>query len=277
MTYDYLPDNTGIYLNKKPTIDLNYLIKSQVTNYVVCIDGLAGSGKSTLGKRLSKTLNIPHISSGIFYRVFTYIICVYHIEFTPSNIDKIAKDISFEIVNKEFNILYKNNKVPMTELKNDVIDSALNRYSADIYFRSSMSKQLVNMVKQLQHSFVIDLRGANPEYVLEIEKQNRPIIRILLVADTETKAQRRLLEYLGTIYSKDAYYKTEEHKQELLVSIRSKIVSRDLQDIESIKKTNIGLIHKTSGVIDSTGISEEKVGDLALNFTQQSLQKRNFF
>jgi cytidylate kinase len=274
MTYDYLPPNTGIFLNKKPTIDLDYLIKNQDTNYVVCIDGLAGSGKSTLGKRLSETLNIPHISSGIFYRVFTYIFCVHHVEFTPANIDNIAQDISFEIVNKEFNILYKFNKVPMTELKNDAIDSALNRYSADLYFRSSMSRQLVNMVKQLQHSFVIDLRGANPEYVLEIEKQKRPIIRLLLVADTETKAQRRLLEYLGSKYSKDTYYKTKEHKQELLESIRAKIIQRDLQDIESIKKTNIGLIHMTSGVIDSTGISEEQVGDLALNFIQHSLQKK---
>lgn len=275
MTYDYLPDNKGIFLNKKPTIDLDFLIKNQDSNYVVCIDGLAGSGKSTLGKRLSNTLNIPHISSGIFYRVFTYIFCVNHIEFTPSNIDMIAQDISFEIVNKEFNILYKGNKVPMTELKNDAIDSALNRYSANLYFRSSMSKQLVTMVNQLKHSFVIDLRGANPDYVLEIEKQNRPIIRLLLVADTETKAQRRLIEYLGSKYLKDNYYKTQEHKQELLESIRSKIIERDLQDIESIKKTNIGLIHETSGVIDSTGITEEQVGDLALNFIQNSLQKKN--
>jgi cytidylate kinase len=274
MTYDYLPDNKGVLLNKKPTIDLDFLIKKQDTNYVVCIDGLAGSGKSTLGKRLSKTLNVPHISSGIFYRVFTYIFCVHHIEFTPGNIDKIAEDVNFEIVNREFNILYKGNKVPMTELKNDAIDAALNRYSSDLYFRSSMSGLLVKMVKQLQHTFVIDLRGASPDYVLEIEKQNRPIIRLLLVADTETKAQRRLKEYLLSKYSKDSYYKTQEHKQELYNSIKAKIVERDQQDIESIKKTNIGLIHQNSGVIDSTGITEEQVCDLALNFIQNSLQKK---
>jgi cytidylate kinase len=274
MTYDYLPPNTGIFLNKKPTIDLDYLIKNQDTNYVVCIDGLAGSGKSTLGKRLSEILLVPHISSGIFYRVFTYIFCVNHIEFTPDNINKIAQDVNFEIVKNEFNILYKGNKVPMTELKNDVIDSALNRFSSDLYFRASMSELLVKMVKQLQHTFVIDLRGANPDYVLELEKQNRPIIRLLLVADTETKAQRRLKEYLLSKYSKDSYYKTQEHKQELYDSIKAKIVERDLQDIESIKKTNIGLIHDKSGVIDSTGISEEQVCDLALNFIQQCLQKK---
>jgi CMP/dCMP kinase len=273
MTYDYLPANTGVYLNKKPTIDLDFLINAEVKNYVICIDGLAGSGKSTLGKRLSNILNVPHISSGIFYRVFTYIFCVNHIEFTPANIDKIAQDIDFEIVKKEFNIMYKNKKVPMTELKNDAIDAALNRYSSDLYFRSSMSKILVKMVQQLQSTFVIDLRGANPDYVLEVEKQKRPIIRLLLVADLETKAQRRLIEYLGTKYSKDNYYKTEEHKQELYSSIKAKIIERDEQDVESIIKTNIGLIHDTTGIIDSTGISEEQVANLALNYIQQSLQK----
>jgi CMP/dCMP kinase len=273
MTYDYLPANTGVYLNKKPTIDLDYLIKQEVNNYVICIDGLAGSGKSTLGKRLSQILNVPHISSGIFYRVFTYIFCVNHIEFTPANIDKIAQDIDFEIVKKEFNIMYKSKKVPMTELKNDAIDAALNRYSSDLYFRSSMSKILVKMVQQLQSTFVIDLRGANPDYVLEVEKQSRPIIRLLLVADLETKAQRRLIEYLGTKYSKDNYYKTEEHKQELYSSIKAKIIERDEQDVESIIKTNIGLIHEKTGIIDSTGISEEQVANLALNYIQINLQK----
>jgi CMP/dCMP kinase len=274
MTYDYLPANTGVYLNKKPTIDLDFLINAEVKNYVICIDGLAGSGKSTLGKRLSNILNIPHISSGIFYRVFTYIFCVNHIEFTPANIDKIAQDIDFEIVKKEFNIMYKNKKVPMTELKNDAIDAALNRYSSDLYFRSSMSKILVKMVQQLQSTFVIDLRGANPDYVLEVEKQKRPIIRLLLVADLETKAQRRLIEYLGTKYAKDNYYKTEEHKQELYSSIKAKIIERDEQDVESIIKTNIGLIHDTTGIIDSTGISEEQVANLALNYIQQNLHNQ---
>ena len=273
MTYDYLPSNTGVYLNKKPTIDLEYLLSQKVNNYVVCIDGLAGSGKSTLGKNLSVILNVPHISSGIFYRVFTYIFCVYHLEFTPANIDKIAKDISFEIDLKEFNIIYKHKKIPKSELKNDAIDSALNRYSSDIYFRSTMSSILVKMVQSLQSTFIIDLRGASPDYVKELEKSKRPVIRILLVADTETKAQRRLTEYLGSKYSKDIYYRTKEHKEELYTSIKAKIIERDQQDIESITKTNIGLVHDTTGIIDSTGLSVEQVTNLALNFIQSNLHK----
>jgi cytidylate kinase len=272
MIYDYLPPNKGVFLNKKPLIDINFLKEMQKSNYVICIDGLAGSGKSTLGKRLSNSLNIPHISSGIFYRVFTYIFCVFDISFTPNNIDSIGNDITFHVTEKEFTILYKENKIPMSELKNDVIDAALNRYSTDIYFRNAVSKILVKMVQSLQHSFILDLRGAYPDYVKEIENQKRPVIKLLLVANTEIKAQRRLEEYMNSKYSKDKYYQSEIHQKELYESLKSKIIERDNLDIQSILKTDIGLIDEQSGVIDTSEITEEQVLELALNYIQTILK-----
>ncbi len=199
------------------------------------------------------------------------ILSVYHLPFTQESIDKITNEIDFSISNKEFSILYNESKIPMTELKNDVIDATLNRYSSDLYFRSSISKVLVKMVKSLNKSFILDLRGANPEYVTTIEELHRPVIRLLLVADTEIKAQRRLTEYMHLKYSKDEYYKTTQHQQELLSNIREKIIARDNQDIESINKTGIGLIHPKSGIIDTTDISEEEVTQLALKFIQDEL------
>lgn len=272
MTYDYLPEGVGIYLNRKPEYNIQELINLQSSNYVICIDGLAGSGKSTLGQSMSKMLKIPHISSGIFYRVFTYIFVVHNIQFTPSNIDMISKEITFEINTSEFSILYKFHKIPMLELKNDVIDAALNRFSTDIYFRESISIILVKMVQSLNHSFILDLRGANPAYVKAIESQNRPVIRLLLVADTETKAKRRLIEYMANKYSKDNFYKDPSHQLELYNQIYSKIISRDQADIDSIIKTNIGLIHPKSGIIDTSNITQNQVLDIALNFTQNSLK-----
>jgi CMP/dCMP kinase len=271
MTYEYLPDNQGVYLNRRPEYDINYLITKQSTNYVIAIDGLAGSGKSTLGKQLSQLLNIPHVSSGIFYRVFTYIFVVNNVEFTQDNIDNIADDISFQVHKNELSILYKDNKVPMSELKNDAIDAALNRYSTNIYFRESVSRLLVKMVQSLNQSFIIDLRGAYPTYIQELEKQNRSVIRLLLVAQTSIKAQRRVTEYLESKYSKDQYYRSQEHQAELFQSILQKIIERDQGDIQSIIKTNIGLIHPQSGVIDTSEITQHQVVELALNYTQKCL------
>ncbi len=39
---------------------------------IIALDGPAGSGKSTIAKRLSEILNISYISSGLIYRAFAY-------------------------------------------------------------------------------------------------------------------------------------------------------------------------------------------------------------
>lgn len=272
MLYDYLPNGVGSYLNKKPDYRISDLIDLQITKYVICIDGLAGAGKSTLGKRLSNILVIPHISSGIFYRIFTYIFCVYHIEFSEENIDKITDQISFEINNNELDIFYNNKKIAQNELKNDVIDAALNRYSSNLYFRASITTIITKMVQNLQSSFILDLRGSNPPYVQAILDQNRPVIRLLLVADPVIKAQRRVKEYTDSKYSKDQYYNQANNRIELFNQILTKIIERDNQDIESIKKTNIGLIEEDTGIIDTGEISEEQVMEISLNYINNSLK-----
>ena len=39
---------------------------------IITIDGTAASGKGSLAKNLSKSLNLHHLDSGIFYRVLAY-------------------------------------------------------------------------------------------------------------------------------------------------------------------------------------------------------------
>ena len=38
---------------------------------VVAIDGPAGSGKSTLGRRLAEELGVPYVNTGLMYRALT--------------------------------------------------------------------------------------------------------------------------------------------------------------------------------------------------------------
>ena len=39
---------------------------------IIAIDGTAASGKGSLAKNLSKSLNLHHLDTGIFYRVLAY-------------------------------------------------------------------------------------------------------------------------------------------------------------------------------------------------------------
>ena len=40
---------------------------------IISIDGTASSGKGSLAKNLSKSLNLHHLDSGLFYRVLAYL------------------------------------------------------------------------------------------------------------------------------------------------------------------------------------------------------------
>jgi cytidylate kinase len=261
MTYtDYLPNNVGTYLTPSAKkVDLGL-----AGDYVVCIDGLAGSGKSTLGISLSLSLNIPHISSGIFYRVFTYILEKYQLEFTPISIESIARGINFKVDKMEFTIYYKNSQIPLNDLRNKELDGALNRYSKDIFFRKEISKMLVTMVQSIKTSFILDLRGSSPDYVKVLEQEGRQVIRLLLVTDLETKVYRRALEYGKTL--------GRELKEEEVGKIRKDIICRDSQDVESIIKTGIGLIHPNTGIIDSSNLSAQQVSEIALCFIAKSIK-----
>jgi cytidylate kinase len=249
---NYLPQNTGIKL--VPTT----LENKKKLNYVICIDGLAGVGKSTLGHALSAFLKIPHISSGIFYRVFTYIFFTYNLDFTEENITKIAFDMTFDIREMQLVVFYKGKEVPLGKLKNKDIDGLLNQYSTNLFFRQVISDILVKMTTTLQYSFILDLRGSSPKYVTALEEQNRPVIRFLLVTDLATKVNRRMVEY---------HQATKEQEDK----IKQDITLRDTQDIESIKKTGIGLIHENTGILDTSNLNEEEVLITALQFILQSL------
>ena len=39
---------------------------------IIAIDGTAASGKGSLAKNLTKSLNLHHLDTGIFYRVLAY-------------------------------------------------------------------------------------------------------------------------------------------------------------------------------------------------------------
>jgi cytidylate kinase len=265
----YLPKDKGVNLNSENATNLTKeFIQEQIHSfskvgkkYVICIDGLAGTGKSTLGKSLSSTLSIPHISSGIFYRVFTYILCKNHLVFNHFNIQKVKEGISFKVSSNQLKVYYENELVPLDLLRNKVIDGQLNLFSTDVFFRQQVSQTLVKMTTSLSSSFILDLRGSNPEYVSVLENDNCTVIRLALITDLETKVNRRILEY------KLADNELEKSK------IRTDISLRDSQDIASIIKTNIGLISKDTGKIDTSKISSTEVELISLNYLYKRLTR----
>lgn len=68
-------------------------------NYIIAIDGGAGTGKSTLSNELARRLNIIHIDTGALYRAATVYFLENGIEPTEENIDANLDNIDITLQN----------------------------------------------------------------------------------------------------------------------------------------------------------------------------------
>ena len=71
-------------------------------NFVVAIDGPAGSGKSSISKAVAKSLGFVHIDTGAMYRAVT-------LEAINRGID-LANENEYDFLN-EISVIYKDNTI----------------------------------------------------------------------------------------------------------------------------------------------------------------------
>ena len=93
--------------------------------HIITIDGLAGSGKSAVSKKLSQNLGFYLLDSGILYRTFAYIKNIENINtFNKDNIGYLMSHLSLTPTNDlRFNIIFKNNDIT-NKLYSEVIGLA---------------------------------------------------------------------------------------------------------------------------------------------------------
>ncbi len=270
------PENIGIRLqkasfNNEQIVDLKNTLPAKL---IISVDGLAGVGKGTLGKNLSKVLEIPHLHTGLLYRTFTYIYEDQGFELNSENTAKVAELVDAKIANNSLEMSYKGEVLHYTDLNNKFIDTALNKYTSNLLLRQKVDECMVDIVLELKSPFVLDVRGESNPYQTIPEKNGFKVVRLILETDLEEKVQRRYLDHIKIAQEKDPnFHDTEENRQKVLKQCREAIVIRDNQDLESIKKTNIGLITPESAIINTTNLSIHEVLETALHFIKTEISR----
>ena len=169
--------------------------------YSIAIDGPAGSGKSTMAKRLAAELGYRYVDTGAIYRTVAYFFDLWGV--SPKDIDGIRRYID------ELNIDIEYDEEGTQHMLMNGIDVTGDIRTQDISQKASLISahaivrdMLLDMQRDVAKKYNVIMDGRDIGSVV-LPKAN---VKIFLTASAEVRAQRRF-EELQAKGSKDTYAK----------------------------------------------------------------------
>jgi cytidylate kinase len=247
---------------------INLPVKTSIRVY-----GLLGVGKGALSQNLSNELGLVNIDTGSIWRAVTFIATSQNWEASEEAIAKALDELQPVVQANKMLLKYGSEILGPSQLRTKEVDANVTKFSTlSKQGRAWFNQFIIDFIHRCQQPTVSDGRGANEDYLLEIEREGFKILRIQLTADLTTKVQRRFKDYLKIESIRDPEILTNLQKQQELYEIcYQTVVERDKLDLENIKSKGLGLTTKDSKVIDTTNLSLEEVKREALKFIYQSL------
>lgn len=153
----------------------------------IAIDGLAGSGKSSVAKVVANKLGYTYIDTGSMYRCVAYLLVKNKI--IPENDEKIAQQI-----NENFDYVYDNGEVFLNsenvtiKIRSKEVNEMLPKIVANPLVRSAMVSKQQEMGKK--RGVIMDGRDIASVVLKDAE------LKIYQIADLDVRADRRYKENL---------------------------------------------------------------------------------
>ena len=211
--------------------------------HIITIDGLAGSGKSAVSKKLSQNLGFYLLDSGILYRTFAYIKNIENINaFNKDNIGYLMSHLSLVPTNDlRFNIVFKNN------------DITNKLYSEEIGLAASVVSKIELLrlaLLDLQHECIRDPGLIANGRDMGTKVFPNAILKLYFTANLNIRAERRYNQLL----SNDSTANIEDIKKSLQ-DRDEKDINRDISPLKAAKDAII---------IDSSELNIESILDKIL-------------
>ena len=211
--------------------------------HIITIDGLAGSGKSAVSKKLSQNLGFYLLDSGILYRTFAYIKNIENINaFNKDNIGYLMRHLSLVPTNDlRFNIVFKNN------------DITNKLYSEEIGLAASVVSKIELLrlaLLDLQHECIRDPGLIANGRDMGTKVFPNAILKLYFTANLNIRAERRYKQILNN----DSTANIEDIKKSLQ-DRDEKDINRDISPLKAAKDAII---------IDSSELNIESVLDKIL-------------
>jgi len=206
---------------------------SNTENFLISIDGPAGSGKSTICELIAKRLGFTHIDTGSMYRAVTLYALNKKLDLNDEKIYDFIDNIEITQVLEN---IYLNGKDITKEIRSKKVTENVSLVSSFTVVR----KRLVRLQKELAHGLIImDGRDIGSVVLPHAD------IKIFLTADSKTRAFRRLLQKNIIV--------TEEslEKEEANLNVRDKY--------DSTRSDSPLVIPKNAIIIDATNRTIDQV------------------
>jgi cytidylate kinase len=202
---------------------------------IIAVDGPAGSGKSTVSKKIADEIGFTYLDTGAMYRLFAY-------KLMKDNIDISDREKELEVL-ANLNIDMKDNRFYLDD--EDVTDKIRTREISSNASKISVVKEVREKMVDLQRAFsksknvILDGRDIGTVVFPDAD------LKIYLNADPKIRAERRCME----LRNKGENVEYEE--------ILKEITTRDYDDMH--RKESPLKIAEDAVILDSTSLTAEEV------------------
>lgn len=216
-------------------------------NYVIAIDGEAGTGKSTLAKDIAKKYNIVYMDTGAMYRCVTLAMINANISLDENEkIEELLKNIKIDMGDEKF---FLNGEDVSLKIREKQVNDLVSQVSHIPVVRESM----VSLQRELAKGKKIVMEGRD----IGTNVFPNAEIKIYLVASAEERAKRR--------YKQNLEKGIESSYEEILKNV----IFRDNND----KSSNVAPLKKADDAyeIDTTNYTFEEVEELVMKKVREKI------
>lgn len=217
----------------------------------IAIDGPAGTGKSTVAKKIAEILGIDYLDTGAMYRAVAKFFLDNNIdpcEIDNNTVEKIFKEINFDFKN---NSLYMNGKILSDEIRSPEVGKIVSKVAS----LEAIRKKLTLIQRELAKGKSIVVEGRDIGTVVLPDAE----VKIFLTASAEERARRRLKELI------------EKGINVSFKEVFDEIVQRDR--IDSTRKVAPLRAAKDAVIIDTDGLTVEEVVEKILEIVNKKIKK----